>query len=329
MKPTILLVDVASDDRENQRAFLRSEGYEVLIAESEEDAEQLCQRVQPDLVLLHEHRPQLAGADLCRRLKQDPLNRLTPIVLISSSPTPSEVLQAQEAGAADFWNTACSLRDGLGRIEAFLRLKSYIDEQAHAVILALASSVEAKNSVTDQHSSGLADYAAKLGQNLGMTEEELEELRLGCLLHDIGKVSIPDSILLKPGRLSAEETEMVRQHPVTGEKICAPLKSLRRILPMIRHHHERFDGSGYPDGLRGEEIPLQARVLQVADVYDALIKDRPYRAALSSEEALEILRREAALGWLDSILVWKFFRICQSRSPLPVRGRSMLASYYT
>src|SRR5215831_13614858 len=325
MKPTILLLDVASDDRETQRAFLQNQGYEVLAAESEEAAQQLCQQVQPDLVLLHEHPPQLAGADLCRRLKQDPLNKLTPIVLISSSPTPAEVLQAQEAGAADFWNTSCSLRDGLGRIEAFLRLKSYIDEQAHAVILALAHSVEAKNSVTDQHSSGLADYAAKLGQNLGMTEEELEELRLGCLLHDIGKVSIPDRILLKPERLSAEETEIVRQHPVTGEQICAPLKSLRRILPMIRHHHERFDGSGYPDGLRGEEIPLQARIVQIADVYDALIKDRPYRAALSSEEALEILRREAASGWLDSALVWKFSRICQPGGCMPVRGRSMLA----
>ena len=329
MKPTILLVDVASDDRENQRAFLQNQGYEVLAAENEEAAQQLCQQVQPDLVLLHEHPPQLAGAELCRRLKQDPLNKLTPIVLISASPSPAEALRAQEAGAADFWETPCSLRDALGRIEAFLRLKSYIDEQAKAVILSLALTVDARHALTDEHSGNLADFAAKLGENLGMTEEELEDLRLGCLLHDIGKVAIPDRILLKPQRLSAEETEIMRQHPVTGEKICAPLKSLRRILPIIRHHHERMDGSGYPDGLRGEEIPLQARIVQIADVYDALIKDRPYRAALSSEEALEILRREAALGWLDSALVSKFSQICQSRDPLPVRGHSMLASYYT
>ena len=328
MKPTILLVDAASGDRENQRAFLESQGYEVLIAESEEIAEQLCGQVQPDLVLLHDHRPRLAGADLCRRLKQDPLNKLTPIVLISSSPTPAEVFRARESGAADTWDTPCSLGDALGRIEAFLRLKNYIDEQAKAVVLALARSVEAKHSVTDD-TGHLADYAAKLGQIFGMTEEELEELRLGCLLHDIGKVAIPDSILLKPERLSAEETELVRQHPVTGEKICAPLKSLRRILPMIRQHHERMDGSGYPDGLSGEQIPLQARILQIADVYDALVKDRPYRAALSSEEALEILRREAALGWLDPGLVWKFRRLCQTGDCSPIRGHSMLASYYT
>ena len=329
MKPTILLVDAASGDRENQKAFLESQGYEVLIAESEEIAEQLCGTVQPDLVLLHDHGPRFAGADLCRRLKQDPLNKLTPIVLISRSPTPAEVLRAREAGAADTWATPCSLGDALGRIEAFLRLKNYIDEQAKAVVLALARSVEAKHSVTDDHPGHLVDYAAKLGQNLGMTEEDVEELRLGCLLHDIGKVAIPDSILLKPERRSAEETGIVRQHPVTGEKICAPLKSLRRILPMVRHHHERMDGSGYPDGLSGEQIPLQARILQIADVYDALIRDRPYRAALSPEEALEILRREAARGWLDPGLVWKFWRLCHTGDCLPIRGHSMLASYYT
>ena len=264
MKPTILLVDFPSGGRENRRAFLENQGYEVLIAETEPVTEQLCAQFQPDLVLLHDHGHQLAGAELCRRLKQDPVNKLTPIVLISSSATPAEVLRAQEAGAADFWETPCSLRDALGRIETFLRLKNYIDDQAKAVVLALARSVEARHSATDQHSGHLADYAAKLGQNLGMTEEELEELRLACLLHDIGKVAIPDSILLKPGPLSAEETEIVRQHPVTGEKICAPLKSLRRILPIIRHHHERMDGSGYPDRLSGEEIPLKARIVQAS-----------------------------------------------------------------
>jgi putative two-component system response regulator len=329
MKPTILLVDVSSSDRESQRAFLEGQGYEVLAAGDEETAEQLCLQLQPDLVLLHEHRPRIAGAELCRRLKQDPLNQLTPVVLISDSATPAEVLRGQEAGAADFWDAPCSVRDALGRIETFLRLKNYIDEQAKAVVLTLARSIGAKQSLTDEPSGNLADYAAKLGQSLGMTEEELEELRLGCLLHDIGKVAIPDSILLKPGRLNAEETEIVRQHPVAGEKICAPLKSLRRILPMIRHHHERMNGSGYPDGLQGESIPITARILQIADVYEALTRNRPYREALSPEEALEILRREAALGWLDAGLVWKFARICQSGECLPLRGRSMLASYYS
>lgn len=152
----------------------------------------------------------------------------------------------------------------------------------------------------------------QLGERLGLSEDDLYELRLGCLLHYIGKLAVPDHILLKPARLNAEETEIVRQHPVTGEKICAPLKCLRPILPLIRHHHERIDGSGYPDGLSGEEIPLKARILQVADVYDALTSDRPYREALSSEEALKILRQEAMCGWLDASLVCEVSRMWRS-----------------
>jgi cyclic di-GMP phosphodiesterase len=328
MNPTILLVDIASADRENWKAFLGDQKYEVFTADNAEAARQLCIQLQPDLVLLHDHLPQVRGSELCQRLKQDPLNQLTPIVLISSSPTPTDREQGREAGAADFWGMPSSLREGLDRIQSLLRLKSYVDEQAKSVVLSIAHSIEAKHCLTDGHSDRLADWAAQLGESLGMNEEDLKELRLGCLLHDIGKVAVPESILLKPARLNPEETEIVRQHPITGEKICAALKSLRPILRIIRHHHERMDGSGYPDGLCGEEIPLKARILQVADVYDALINDRPYREALSTAEALEILRHEAMYGWLDASLVWKFSRICQSGDYLPIRGRSMLASYY-
>jgi putative two-component system response regulator len=328
MNPTILLVDVASSERENWKALLENQNYHVFSAENAESARQLCLQLQPDLVLLHDHLPQVRGYELCRRLKQDPLNQLTPVVLVSNAPTPTEVEQACEAGAADFWGMPSTLRDGLGRMQTLLRLKNYIDEQAKCVILSLAHSIEAKHCLTDGHSDRLADCATQLGESLGLTGEDLEELRLGCLLHDIGKVAVPDSILLKPARLNPEEMEIMRQHPVTGEQICAPLKSLRAILPVIRHHHERMDGTGYPDGLYGEEIPLKARILQVADVYDALINDRPYRQALSSAEALEILREEAAQGWIDASLVWKFSRICQAGDYLPMRSRSMLASYY-
>lgn len=328
MNPTILLVDVASAERENWKAFLENQKYNVFTAEHPESARQLCLWLQPDLVLIHDHLPQLRGSELCRRLKHDPLNQLTPVVLVSSSLTPTDVEQGREAGADDFWGMPASLAEGLARIQSLLRLKSYIDEQAKSVILTLARSIEARHSLTDGHSDRLADYAAQLGESLGMIEEDLEELRLACLLHDIGKVAVPDSILLKPGRLNAQEAEIMRRHPVTGEQICAPLKSLRPILPIIRHHHERMDGTGYPDGLHGGEIPLKARILQVADVYDALINTRPYREALTCEEALEILREEAAYGWLDASLVGKFSRISHSADSSPIRGRSMLASYY-
>ena len=328
MNPTILLVDVASRERENGKAFLENQKHNVFTAENAESARRLCLQLQPDLVLLHDHLPHIGGFELCRRLKEDPLNRLTPVVLVSVAPTPRELEQGREAGAADFWGPPSSLWDWLGRIRSLLRLKSYIEETGKCVILALARSIEAERSLMHGHSDRIADHAVQLGESLGMTEGDLQELRLASQLHDIGKVAIPDSILLKPGRLNPEETEIVRQHPLTGAQICAPLKLLRPILPIIRHHHERMDGTGYPDGLRAEEIPLKARIVHVADVYDALINDRSYREALTSQEALEILHQEAACGWIDASLVWKFARICQSGDYLPLRGRSMLASYY-
>lgn len=328
MNATILLVDLASAERENWKAFLENQQYSVLTADNAESARRLCLELQPDLVLLHDHLPQVRSFELCRRLKEDPVNQLTPVVLVSAAPTPREVEQGRDAGAADFWGMPSSLGDWLGRIESLLKLKNLLDEQAKGVILSLARSIEARHSLTDGHSDRLRDCAVQLGKSLSMTEEDLEELRLGCLLHDIGKMAVPDRILLKPGRLNPQEMEIMRQHAVMGEQICAPLKLFRPILPIIRHHHERMDGTGYPDGLSAEEIPLKARILQVADVYDALINDRPYREAFTPEEALEILRQEAAHGWMDVSLVWKFARISRSGDAFPIRGRSMLASYY-
>jgi putative two-component system response regulator len=165
-----------------------------------------------------------------------------------------------------------------------------------------------------------------LGESLGLGHEDLHELRIASWLHDIGKISMPESILLKPGPLNTEETRIMREHPAIGENICKPLKSLRRILPVIRHHHEKMDGSGYPDGLRGEAIPLKARILQIAD--DALTTNRPYRGALPPEEALQTLYTEAGNGWLDASVVLKFSQICRDGEYFPVRGRTMLASYY-
>jgi putative two-component system response regulator len=328
MNSAILLVDVASAGRDSWKSFLQSHNYEVFTAEDGESALRECLRLQPDLVLLHDGLPDIDGFDLCRRMKANLLNEQIPIVLIKPSSDPADVARGRKAGAAEFWGTSTSLGEAISRVESLLRLKGYIDEQARSVVLSLARSIEAKHSVMNGHSDRLIKYAVQLGVTLDLPEDDLQELRIACLLHDIGKVAVPDEILLKPGALNAEETEIVRQHPVIGESICAPLKSLRRVLPVIRHHHERIDGSGYPDGLRGNEIPLMARILQVADIYDALITDRPYRDALSSEDALETLNREARYGWLDASLVWKFSRICRYGKYFPVRGRTMLASYY-
>ncbi len=328
MRPMILVVDLASSDRTNWKSFLENQGYEVFMAGDEDTALRQCHLLQPDLIILHDTLPEIDAFGLCRSLKKSPRNELIPIVLIKAATETVDISRGRHAGVAEVWGTCTSVEEGLSRVQMLLRLNKYIDEQAKSVVLSLARSIEAKDSLNEGHSSRMAEYAVELGEKEGLAEQALQELRIACLLHDVGKVAVPDSILMKPGRLNAEETEIVRQHPVVGERICAPLKSLRRILPVIRHHHERMDGSGYPDGLHGEQIPVQARILQIADIYDALTTDRPYRMALSSEEALQILDYEAMRGWLDGPLANKFSAIRRASEDFRMIGRSMLASYY-
>jgi putative two-component system response regulator len=328
MNPAILLVDVASGNREELKSFLQSQKCDVNAVADNESAVRSCFELRPDLVLLYDSLPDVSSFELCRQLKKDPLNQLTPVVLLKPSPDQWDIHRGREAGAADIWAMSSSLWDALGRIQTVLRLKTYMDEQAKSAVFALARSVDSKHNMKNGHSECLVAYAEQLGESLGFGEADLQELRIASWLHDIGKIGLPESILLKPGPLDAEETRIMREHPVIGESMCTPLKSLRRILPVIRHHHEKMDGSGYPDGLRGDAIPLKARILQIADIYDALTTDRPYRGALPPEEALQILFSEAENGWLDASLVLMFSKICRSGEYFPVRGRTMLASYY-
>ncbi len=328
MNPVILLVDVASENRDNWKSFLQSQKCDVDTAADGESALSRCLQTQPDLILLYDSLPDIGSFELCRQLKKDPLNQLTPVVLMKPSTDLWDIQRGREAGAMDVWATPPSLWDALGRIQTLLRLKMYMDEQAKSAVLALARSVDSKQNLRNGHSERLVAYVEQLGESFAFGEVDLQELRLASWLHDIGKISMPEAILLKPGTLNAEERRIMQEHPAIGEKICKPLKSLRRILPVIRHHHEKMDGSGYPDGLRGDAIPLKARILQVADIYDALTTERPYRGALLPEEALEILFDESRNGWLDTSVVGKFSHICRYGEHFPVRGRTMLASYY-
>jgi len=328
MMPTILLVDVDSPDRDSWKAFLQVQGFEVLTARNGETTTKVCRRFLPDLVLLHDNLPDISATELCKKLKAGPIHGTTPVVLVV--PVASEALAAQgrQAGADDFWGAPTSRWEALSRIQLLLQLKSYVDEQAKSVVMSLAQTLDAKGPMAAGHSERLTEYAVELGESLDLNDEDLETLRVACLLHDIGKVGIPDAILTKPGPLTEEERKIVQQHPVIGESICAPLKSLRHVLPVIRHHHEHMDGSGYPDGLRGDRIPLKARILQIADIYDALTTDRPYRDALPPHEALDVLAREAQRGWLDQWLVRRFCNLCEAAEHFMVKERSMLASYY-
>jgi len=304
----ILIVDDESAARSALEALLRREGFDVRDASDGSSALAECATFRPDLILLDILMPGINGFEVCRRIKATPETRLTPVVLITGLSATEDRIEGINAGADDFLSKPIDINELIARTRSLLRLKQYTDEleNAEAVVFTLAQSIEARDPYTRGHCERLADMSARLGARLEIAEEDIKALRWAGIVHDIGKVVVPDSILLKPGPLTPEEMDVMRKHSVVGERICAPLKSFRPVLPIIRHHHEKRDGSGYPDGMRGEEIPLTARILQLADVYDALTTDRPYRTAVPSEEALQVMDDEAKLGWWDQELFGKF-----------------------
>jgi putative two-component system response regulator len=296
----ILIVDDEAPSRIALATLLRREGFDVRDVSDGAAALAACASFLPDLILLDIVMPGgMDGFEVCRRIKATPETRLTPVVLITGLSATEDRIRGINASADDFLSKPIDFNELLARTRSLLRLKQYTDEleNAQGVLFSLAQSVEARDPYTSGHCERLAEMSARLGGRLGLLDDDIRALTRAGIVHDIGKVAVPDAILLKPGPLSPEEIVVMRKHPVVGERICAPLRTFGRVLPIIRHHHERHDGSGYPDGLRGDEIPLTASILQLADVYDALTTDRPYRKASPSEEALQIMDDEANLGW--------------------------------
>ena len=305
VKGTILIADDNADIREPLLELLRSHSYRVVEAEDGEQAlQEIC--AQPvDLALLDVQMPGRSGFSVCRAIKARPETRFVPVVLITGLGSAEDRIQGIEAGADDFLNKPVRREELLARVRSLVRLKRYTDEleNAETVLCMLARSIEAKDPYTEGHCDRLSRYTVSLAEKVGLTETDCDDLRRGGIVHDIGKVAVPESVLLKPGSLDANERKIMEQHTIAGERICAPLKSFRNVLPIIRSHHEKQDGSGYPDHLKGEEIPLTARILQTVDIYDSLTTDRPYRKALSQEKAMEIMWEETRRGWWDPNLV--------------------------
>jgi putative two-component system response regulator len=301
----ILVVDDLPENREILTGLLEPEGYTVITAKDGQAGLEMALADPPDLILMDVSMPRLTGFEACRRLKADERTHLVPLVLVTGLVAREDRIQGIAAGCDDFLTKPVDAEQLIARTRSLLRAKALLDdlEQAENVLVSLANALDAKDNYTRGHSERVAEYAEALGGALGLDRGERRNLRRAGLLHDIGKIGTRLDYLQKPGPLTTSEYEEVKKHPVIGFEICGPLRTMAPLLPLIRGHHERLDGRGYPDGLEGDQVPVPLRCLTVADVYDALTSDRSYRKALSLEEAFRLMRQEASVGMWDLRIV--------------------------
>ena len=313
---TVLVVDDHPLNLELIEGCLADVDCRVITATDGQEALDLFRREGPDLVLLDVMMPKMDGYEVCQRIKESPEGKLLPIVMVTALGQIADRVRGLEVGADDFIVKPIERVELVARVRSLLRVKQLYDrlDDAQRTIFALARAVEAKDSPTEAHTERVGITARRLGQAIGLPEETLDDLLWGGVIHDIGKIGVPDQILTKPGPLTPEEFEVMKLHVFTGEEIARPLRSAHDLLPIIRHHHERIDGTGYPDGLEGEKIPLTARIVSICDAFDAMISDRPYRRGLTHAAALETLERGAGKQW-DAKLVQVFKTLVSE--PLP------------
>jgi putative two-component system response regulator len=267
---------------------------------------------RPDVAMLDHDLPGLDGAEVCRRAKRDQRTRLLPILLrLPDCGSAEERLGGIEAGADQIVSSPIDLRELTAKLRVLIRQKRYTDdfEVAASVMTTLSTMIEARDRYTEGHCHRMANHAATLGRQMGLSGEEIHVLRRGGFLHDIGMLAIPDAVLLKPSGLANDERALIQSHTVIGESLISNLRSLQPVRGIVRHHHERRDGSGYPDGLRGDAIPLPAQIVGLVDVFEAMTSPRPYQRPVSPREALAVLHRQVNKGWHREDLFAEFARI--------------------
>jgi len=310
---TTATVLVAQDDAESEhdlRINLEAAGHRVISAKDGAAALRLLSAQHVDLVLCEAMLPDMDGIEVCRAIKQAPATRDIPVVLLVAAADELLRQRAVDAGADDVALTPLEPATLQTLVRGQLRitqLKGQINE-LEGIVVTLARAVEDR----DHSSAGLAEkvahWAMQLGTAIGLPDEQLTFLYKAALLHDVGTLSVPVGVLAKEGRLDPGEFSQVKLHPVVGEEILAPLPRADQLLPAVRHHHERIDGAGYPDGLGGDQIPLFARIIAIADAFVAMTNDRPYRHRRTREEAIRTLAQGAGKQW-DAELVDRFLRL--------------------
>jgi putative two-component system response regulator len=307
----ILVVEDDPEVRELLEEHLTALGHQTVGVASAHDALAMIEPAPPDLILTDVNLGGMTGVELCARIKLDPRLQLIPVVILTAVADLDARVAGLAAGADDFFAKPFNLLELETRVAVLLRVKTLVDQldRAEGVITSLGMTIEARDPYTAGHCQRLARHAVALGNALGVDSGLQRHLMLAGFLHDLGKVAVPDAVLLKPGPLDAGELARMRLHPVIGAELVQTLRSLDGVRPIIRHHHERMDGSGYPDGLEGAAIPLGARIMAVVDVYDALRTARPYKSPMPHAAAIDVLHRETDKGAWDPHVLAAFIAL--------------------
>lgn len=306
----VVVVDDLPDSTDLLDDILSEAGYCAAVANSGEEALTLIRAEPPDLVLLDVNMPGMSGYAVCAEIKRDPTLRHVPVALLTSLRQTNDRLRGLQVGADEFITKPIERVELLIRVRSLVRMKLQHDEfdRSQQTLISMALALEARDPYTRMHSQQVATYARRLSAHLDLGETAEAQIEQAGLLHDIGKIGVPDAVLLKPGPLTDDEYAIMATHPLRGWEICRPLPSMAHALEAIRHHHERWDGRGYPDGLAGAAIPFRARIMAVADAYDAMTSDRPYRAGFPPEIAQQRLREGTGSYW-DPELVAAFLEM--------------------
>jgi putative two-component system response regulator len=317
--PRVLVIEDDGSIRALLTVLLEREGFDVVTATDGEAGLAAVHASDPDVVILDIGLPRIDGLEVTRRLRANRATRTLPIILLTARASLDDMVAGLDAGADDFIRKPFERPELLARVRSGLRMRRAVQgmETAQAVVTALANAVEAKDLVTEQHCERLAVVTARLCERLSLRVDEREAITYGALLHDVGKIGVPEALLSKPGPLTPDEWVVLRRHPEIGEQICRPLGLSHSYAPVVRHHHERWDGGGYPDGLRRGEIPLGARIVALADAFDAMTHDRPYRKAFSAGHALAELREQSGRQF-DPGLVEPFIACLDELADAPV-----------